>query len=326
VPNTPDKNAGTGLQYFPVTIFPAILGIVGLGLAWRDAGAGFGVPGWIGETIAGFGSGFFLAVLVLYGLKTVRFPQIVLKEARAVPTASLIAAIPMNFLLIAGVLAPYMIVLAEIMWWIGVVGQIAVTIHVVGFVWLNKGLGIQSVTPIWLLPTVGIILAPISGSAFDYPFINWLLFGSAVFFWLAMMPLLLYRLVFAEGLLPPQRPALVIILTPPSLCVAAYVHLQAGYVDPFGHMLFGVACMMALLLLAKLKDFLDLPFSMAWWAFTFPLDAFARAAMLYNDHLEEPGSAALALITLGVASLVVLLVFWRTVRFMLQGGLFKAPA
>ncbi len=323
--NEPNKQRAQGLQYFSVTTFPAVLGVVGLGLAWRDAGAGFGIPGWIGETIAGFGAGIFLATLVLYGMKTIRFPQAALTEARSVPTASVLAAIPMNFLLVAGVITPYSLMVGEFLWWIGVVGQLAVTIHVVGYVWLNKGLGVQSITPIWLLPTVGIILAPISGSAFDYPFINWLLFGVAVFFWMAMMPLLLYRLVFAEGLAPPQRPALVIILTPPSLCVAAYAHLQGGYMDPFAHMLFGVACMMALLLLTKLKDFLALPFTMAWWAFTFPLDAFTRAAMIYNDHLEEPASAALALLTLGVASLVVLLVSWRTARFMVQGGLFKAP-
>lgn len=325
MPNAPTGKAAPGLQNFSVTVFPAVLGIVGLGLAWRDAGAGFGIPGWIGEVISGFGTGFFLAVLVLYGLKTVLHPSATLKEVRSVPTASLMATIPMNFLLIAGVIAPYAIVVAEFLWWIGVVGQIAVTIHVVGYVWLNKALGVQSITPVWLLPTVGIILAPISGSAFDLPFINWLLFGAAVFFWLALTPLLLYRLIFAEGLAPPQRPALVIMLTPPSLCTASYIHLQGGYMDPFAHMLFGVACMTALLLLTKVKEFLALPFSMAWWAFTFPLDAFSRAAMLYNDHLEETGSAILALVTLGVASLVVLLVFWRTVRFMFQGGLFKAP-
>lgn len=322
----PEKPAGQGLQHFSITIFPAVLGILGLGLAWRDAGISFGIPGWIGETVSGFGVGFFLAALVLYGMKAFRFRDIVLMEARAVPTASLVAAIPMNFLLIAGVVAPYTLILGEILWWIGVAGQLAVTIHVVGYVWLNKGLGVQSITPIWLLPTVGIILAPISGSAFDYLFVNWLLFGIAVFFWLALTPLLLYRLVFAEGLAPPQRPALVIILTPPSLCVAAYVHLQGGYMDPFAHMLFGVACMMALLLLTKVKDFIALPFSMAWWAFTFPLDAFTRAAMLYNDHLEHPMSAITALTILGVATLVVLLVSWRTARFMFQGGLFKPPS
>ncbi|WP_425403267.1 hypothetical protein [Hwanghaeella sp.] len=325
MPNKADSQAKPGLENFSVTVFPAVLGIVGLGLAWRDAGAGFGIPGWIGEIIAGFGAGFFAAVLALYGLKIFRFPNAAVKEATSVPTASLVAAIPMNFMLVAGVIAPYVATLGEMLWWIGVIGQLAVTIHVVGYVWLNKGLGVQSITPVWLLPTVGIILAPISGSAFDYPFISWLLFGIAVFFWVALTPLLLYRLVFAEGLAPPQRPALVIILTPPSLCVAAYVHLQGGYMDPFAHMLFGVACMMALLLLTKLKEFMALPFSMAWWAFTFPLDAFARATMLYNDHLEEAASAVLALLALGVATLVVSLVFWRTVRFMFQGGLFRPP-
>ncbi len=312
----------SSLKYFPLSAFAMIMGIVGLGLAWRDAAHAFGAPRLIGEIIIGFGAGFYCAILAVYALKVFRFKDPCVTDAKDPSACNYLAAITISLMLVAAGLHPYNASLSEGLWLIGVSGQVLIKVYIVGNLWFGGSYTLDAVTPAWFVPVVGSVVAPLTGAHFGYDALNWMVFGSAVFFWIAVFTLNTLRFLSLPPLQPIQRPSLAIFLAPPSLCFTAYVELQGGYVDHVATMLMGVTIMTALLLLARIQGFTSAPFSMRWWSYTFPLAAFAKAVLLYHFHMDTALTHAAGIAAVGLATLVVFLVFSATLRFMFRGGLF----
>ncbi len=98
---------------------------------------------------------------------------------------------------------------------------------------------------------------------------------------------------------------------PPSLIYANGIALYGETI--FLENLFYFALVLAVALLVYARGFLRWPFGPAWWAFTFPLDALAYAALRYaQDHDGGPWRA-IAGVALALATVVVALVLVRTV-------------
>lgn len=312
----------TSIEYFPLNSFAMIMGIVGLGLVWRDAAYQYQLPKLVGEVIIGFGAGFYLAILSIYGLKLIRFRDVCLKDIKDPSACNYLAAVGISLLLVAAGLAPYNFVLAEQLWFLGVAGQILATVYIVGRLWLNGASNLKNVTPAWFIPVVGIVVAPMTGAVFGHETLNWMIFGCAMFFWVSVFAVIVVRFLVHPPLPVYQRPLLVILIAPPSLCFAAYVELQGRYVDNVAEMLMGIALITGLLLLVRIRDFATAPFSIRWWAYTFPLTAFAKAALLFHMHMDLGITKAFSIFTLGLVTAIVILVFTLTMRFMFRGGLF----
>jgi len=312
----------TSLKFFPLSTFAMIMGIVGLGLAWRDAAHAFPVPRLVGEVIIGFGAGFYCAILAVYALKIIRFKDPCVADARDPSACNYLAAITISLLLVSAGLHPYNAALSEGLWLTGAAGQVLVMVYIVGRLWFGGIYSLDAVSPAWFVPVVGSVVAPLTGSHLGYDALNWMILGGAVFFWIVAFTLNALRFLSHPPPPPIHRPSMVIFLAPPSLCFAAYVELQGGYVDNIANMLMGITIITALLLLARVQSFLGAPFSMRWWSYTFPLAAFAKAVLLYHFHLDDPLTRTASIGAIGLATLVVLLVFSVTLRFMFRGGLF----
>ena len=76
----------------PPAIFPSIMGLFGLGLAWRRGVAAFGLPAGIAETILGAVTLLFLFALVAYSAKFLRRPAVLVEELRILPGRAGVAA------------------------------------------------------------------------------------------------------------------------------------------------------------------------------------------------------------------------------------------
>src|SRR5258708_38937261 len=64
----------------PAAFFGAVLGLVGLGLAWRSAARVLGAPPLIGELILVLGAAAFVLLAALYIAKIIRAPAAGLAE------------------------------------------------------------------------------------------------------------------------------------------------------------------------------------------------------------------------------------------------------
>jgi tellurite resistance protein len=87
--------------------------------------------------------------------------------------------------------------------------------------------------------------------------------------------------------------------------------------------LFGLAVFFALALAALAPRFARLPFFLSWWAYTFPLAAFAAAATRYAAAIGGTLPKAAALGLLAAATLVVALVASCTLRALVRGDVLR---
>lgn len=309
------------LAHVPVTLFGATMGLAGLALAWRRAAA-LGAPELIGQAL------FWLALLVYVALATAYLAKVLLHPAAV--RAEAVHPVRMAFLpapgialvLIAAAGQDLVPGLAEVLWWAGAGGQLVLTVYVVS-AWMNHGdLGWSHVTPAWFVPVVGLSAAPLAGAGFAPQGVNAFFLGTGVVFWMALLPLVLGRLFVGSPLPPRLAPTLAVLVAPPAVILLAYLRLVA---DPFGtlvpRLLLGIAMFFAMLVIAQVPTWVRSPFSVAWWAVSFPLAALTAATTVladrYNGLLVPAAWTLVVLVSVVVVGLVV-----RTVRAIAIGALF----
>ena len=265
-------------QRTPPAIFPSLLGLLGLGLAWRRAEAVFMTPPAIADTILGMVTLLFLWCLLAYGVKLARRPGVFLDDLTVLPGRAGLAAMTMAIMLLAVVLLPYGEGLARAVLLAGLVGH-AVLALTVTFKLLSGPAEQRPVTPIWHLSFVGFIIAPLSAVPLGYRA------GSETLFWAMVAVAVLIGAVSLAQLArrdppAPLRPLLAIHLSPPSLF--GLVALQLGWTGAaLGFAALGALILAALLIRARYVAAAG--FSPLWGAFTFPLAAFANLLLALGN-------------------------------------------
>ncbi len=313
------------IRHFPVTMFAGILGLSGLGLAWRNAGIVFDWTYAIGEVISWFAVGYAIAIYILYLIKIIRHPCFLIEDFNHPVRGNFLTAGSMGLMLIAAIILPYSTMVANILWICGAILTVGLTLLIIKY-WFLRDSKIDNMTPAWLIPPVGIIVAPIAGYNLGYHDLSWMLMGIGMIFWLILFSIFFNRQLFYPAISKPLRPTLFILIAPPALCAIDLIILQGGYVDNGAKMMYGVSLFIALLMLIKIKYFIDIPFSMPWWSFTFPMSALTIASILYHNHDDGIISAIIAQILLGLTSLIVAYVLIKTLIAFASGKLFCAPS
>ncbi|MBF0323677.1 MAG: SLAC1 anion channel family protein [Alphaproteobacteria bacterium] len=312
--------AGPVLIHVPVTIFASVMGLAGLGLAWRKANALLGFPAMVSDGVLVLAALAFLASATTYGLKVLRhFPAVVGEFDHPIRSA-FFSTIPISMMLMAAALHPHGPAVSFWLWAAGALLQLALTIRLI-VRWMVHKQDITHVNPAWFIPIVGNIIVPTLGVSLGQIEISWFFLSIGMVFWLPLMTIILYRLIFHDALPPRLAPTLFILLPPLAVGYLAYVGL-VGTVDPFAQVLVNGALFVTLVLLAKTRRFVSLPFALSWWAFTFPLDAVAMAAIQHGRFAPDGMWPTVGLAMLALASLVVGIVTVRTLAAIAKGTLF----
>ena len=116
-PNT--ATAGNWIARLPVALFGSVLGIGGLGLAWRSTARVFNTPAIIGETMLILAAVVFAVLAVLYATKLVRATGAVRDELLHPGQSSFFGTITISFTLLASAALPWSPSIAEILWAVG---------------------------------------------------------------------------------------------------------------------------------------------------------------------------------------------------------------
>jgi len=298
--------AGPGrLEHLPVTVFAVVMGLGGTAVAWLRAADFLGAPAVIGQVLAWLALAVFAVLALLYTTKVARHRPAVRAEWRHpvklafVPTGS-IALVILSLALTD--LAPP---LAAVLWWSGAAAQLALTLDVLRTWIADPRFTVDHVHPAWFIPVVGNLVVPLAGVAHGPVQLAWFFFSVGLVYWLALLPLVLGRLVLG-GMLPARlAPTLAILVAPPAVAALAWVRLGGHWSDPAAQILLNVAVFQLLLLSVQSDALRRLPFSLASWAYTFPLAA-ATAALLAAGHAGlGDGYTWLGVLTLAVTSLLV---------------------
>ena len=296
-----------------VGMYGAVMGLAGLGLTARITATvlpGYvRAPAYVTEPWIALGLLAFLVLVPLYVAKLVRHPAAVRDDFVNPGTLGFCGALPVGMTLVAGGLAPYAFGMADALWWIAVVLLIA--FQVWGLYRLLWGsMVLAEINAGWLILFVGGIVAPGPGIALGHTAMSHFTFGFSAMVAPLVLAILVYRAVLGPPLPEGLRPSWFILLVPPSLIYGNGIALFPGFAPLENLYFFGLVLCAALLVYAR--HLFRWPFSPAWWAFTFPLDALAYAASRFALDHPEPVWHFFAGLTLLLAAAFVTVTLLRS--------------
>ncbi len=295
----------------PPAVFPSIMGLFGLGLAWRRGTDVFVLPRGIAETILGAVSLLFVFALLAYAVKLMRRPSVIVDELRILPGRAGVVTMVLSVYLLSITLAPYSAVVAQAVLVAGFSAHAALVVLLV-HQFVTGPAEQRRVTPVWHLSYVGFIIGALAATVFEFYILALFLFVAT-----ALIAALIWSVsleqVIKETVPAPLRPLLAIHLSPVALLglVAAALELDAIAMG-----LAGVAALMLIALVARAPWLTEAGFSALWGAFTFPLAATASLWLTVGGLWRWPGGIALI-----AATLIVPAIAFKVVRLWAGGQL-----
>jgi tellurite resistance protein len=305
------------LRGLPLGIYGMVMGLIGLGLAWRGAGA----PAWLSEPWIMLGAALFALLAVLHAAKAGRHFDAVRAELSNAALLGFCGALPVALSLVAAGLAPHAAPLAAVLWWTAYALHLAFMAGGVAR-WLG-GMRLAELNTGWVILMVGGIVVPLGGLPLAFERAAGLLFAASVALAPLIMGLVLWRAARAPALPAAARPTWFVLLAPPMLLYVngPLVWAPSAWIDAA----YCAGMLLAGWLLWQARGARRWPFSPAWWSFTFPLDAVAAASLRYADAHPAPLWRGLAWAALALATAAVLLVAARTLGALRAGTLFPPP-
>ncbi|MEN3354283.1 MAG: tellurite resistance protein [Betaproteobacteria bacterium] len=310
----------------PASFFGIVLGLAGLGGAWRVAGRIWQLPSVIGEALMLVAGVVWALMLALYAAKWIYAREEALQELEHPIQCCFVGLIGVATMLISMAALPYSRLAAQIAFALGASFTLAFAVWRTGILW-HGGRDPAATTPVLYLPAVaGAFVTATAAAALGYRDWGQLAFGAGLFSWLAIESVLLHRLYTVASMPAPLRPTLGIQLAPPVVGGVAYLSVTTGTPDLLAYAMLGYGVLQALLLLRLLPWIRQQPFAPSYWAFTFGATALAAVPL---DMVERGTTGAVAVIApylFVAANIVVGLIALATVRLIMKGQLLPKPA
>ena len=309
----------------PASFFGMILGLAGMGQAWRSASAFWGTPHWIGEVILLLASLVWAALLWSLLVQTASHPQEIRKEAEHPVQGGTPALLAISTLLIALAALPYSHALTSALAIAGIGGHLGFSLWQTGAIWHGGRSDLDTLPTVYLPTVAGNFTSGGVLGALGYPDWGWLFLGAGLFSWLALESLMIRRVLIEVPLPAAQRPLLGIQFAPPVVCAMACLLLAPGSHDNWLLMLWGYG-LFQLLLGARLFRWLsEGGFAMSYWSYTFGI----AAATICCLKLALSGVGAARTLSLPVfvcANLFVAYLSVRTAHLWFTGKLLARAA
>ena len=314
--------AESRLQHIPVTLFTVVMGLCGFTLALRAGEAAMGLGHLASEIAHWFTMAIFAAIAAGYLAKLLRHPDAVRAEWQHPVKLAFFPAISIALVLMSIVMLTSYPGLARAMWLIAVPMQLALTLAVVNG-WISaRSFQHGHLSPAWFIPAVGNVIVAIAGVPLGYIEISWFFTSVGLIFWIVMLVLVMNRLIFHDPLPERLQPSLVILIAPPSVGYLAWVELVGG-VDEFARVLLNCAYLFSLIVAVQLPKLLKLPFSLAFWALSFPVAGAVLASLAHAQMTGSVGHRLIGLALLAVLCVIIAGLIWRTGRALQAGAIFQ---
>ncbi|MDB5134564.1 MAG: C4-dicarboxylate transporter, partial [Mucilaginibacter sp.] len=312
-------NKGIGkpvfLEFMPVSLFGAVMGLSGLCFAWRLACPELHANKLIAEIIGWTAILAFVLLLLTYTFKWIRYPASVKGEFTDHVSVGFFSTVTISLLLIPGILLPYTPLIAGAIWLVG----ITVTLLYAWFVlrkWMDNQQPPENALPVWVLPVTGTLNVPIAGNLMKFAGaheICLMFFGIGIIFVSIMMTIIISRLFFQAPLPVQVQPSLLILVAPFALAFQGYGGLS-GVQDIAASAFFYFSLFLLLLFGSKIALLpKSCPFRVSWWSVSFPLSTISGACLRYAQRQPDILHRMLAAVLLSVTTLVILYLMVQTI-------------
>jgi len=315
------------LANFPINLFGATMGYSSLTLSLQQAHELLGISEHIFHISALITIVLFSVISILYLLKLFKYPSSVLSEFNHPVALHFFPTFSISLLLMSLIFKDISFVLAQTMWILGAMIQFGLLLYILNNWIHHKNWQITQMNPAWFIPVVGAIVIPIGSVHFADVELGWFFFSIGLVFWIILNSIVMYRLFFHPPLLKVLEPTLFILIAPPSIGFISYMSLQgmAG-VDEFARILYYIGLFLTLLLFSQLPRFIRVPFSLSWWAYTFPLAAITLASFVMYEQLELSFFSFVASLLLAILGALILHLTIKTLLVIKAGKLCIPPA
>ena len=301
----------------PPAVFPPIMGLFGLGLAWRRAGPAFDVPAGWSDALIGAVTLLFLFLAAAYLAKLIYRPGVIIEDLRILPGRAGLAAMTLCTMLMAAGLVPVFPETARTLLFAAIAlhgGLAALVVHAL----LTGPDEQRQVTPVWHLSFVGFIVAPLAAAPLGLVVLAKVTLYGAMIVAAGIYAISLGQLIRRDPP-PPLRPLLAIHVAPLSLFGTAAHMLGYG---GLALLCAGLATVVLAALLVRARYLTATGFSPLWGAFTFPLAAYAGLMLALGGGT---GGGEVFRIVGGVvlvaATLIVPAIAWRVLQLWARGSL-----
>lgn len=227
-------------------------------------------------------------------------------------------AISIGFILLGAGLADEASDASRLLWGAGAALHLVFTLFVMSS-WINHTrYEIAHINPTWFIPVVGNILVPIAGVRHGMMELSWFYFSIGIVFWVVLATIIFYRMIFHDPLPARLVPTMFILIAPPAVGFVSYVAL-IGSVDAFAKVLYYIALFLTLMLLTQANRFYRVPFSLSWWAYSFPMAAITIATLVMYESTTLVFFRPLAIALLILLSILLAMLVFRTGLGALRG-------
>lgn len=308
------------LEHLPISFFAIVMGFGGLTIATQKLEQQFELAPLASSVLLSITAAIWILVFVSYLLKFLKYPEAVRAELNHPIRLSFFPTASIGLLLIAIATIPILQLTAQVVWWIGVVGQFALMLLILDRWFHREHFRTEHNSPAWFIPVVGNLLVPIAGVEFGQVEVSFFFFSIGLIFWLPLLAISLNRSFFFAPL--PQRllPTQFILIAPPAVAFIGWLKLKEGF-DDFSVMLYYFALFMTLMIISQFRRFAGLPFAMPWWAFSFPLAAITIASFAFHERLPLAHYSWIAISLYVSLALVMLLLVVKTISGLVRGTL-----
>lgn len=311
------------MQFLPVNLFASVMGISGLSLAWRQASKLFGTSPVIADIIGIVAVLMFIALSISYISKWVLYPQKVAGEFTHPVLGNFFGTITISILLLSSVLGTYNQVLGQTVWIIG-----TATTLVLSFVFVSRLLnGNQepaNAVPAWIIPVVATLDVGVAGGTMPFPWaheINLLCLAIGGIVALVYFVIIVSRLIHHAPMPAGMTPSMLILIAPFEVGFLSYTNFMQQ-IDQFASILFYFGLFLFIVLFFKVFK-KSVSFGASWWGVSFPMAALSNAALEYAMFVHSWLLIAIAAVILAFLSIVLIVLFIRTLNILFNGKLLR---
>lgn len=295
----------------PTGYFGIPLGLAALSLAWLHLENHFPVARTISDVIGIIASAIWILFILMYAYKLRYYSDEVRSEYHCPVRFSFIALIPITTMLIGDITYRWTPWLAEVMIWLGTIGQLLFSSLRISELWQGGVFEQKSTRPPFYLPAVAANFTSASSLALlGYHDLGYLFLGAGLIAWIIFEPVLLQHLRISS-LEPPFRATMGIILAPAFVGAAAYLSLNKGEIDTFVKILWGYGFLQLFFLLRLLPWIMEKGLNIGLWGFSFGLASMANSsiAFFHGDVLQGISIFAFVFSNLMIGLLVLMTIY-----------------
>ena len=305
----------------PSGYFGMVLGIIGMGQAWRYAATIWPVPEAPGLVLVGLAIAVWLLLALAWITRLFCRCQSIVEEMRHPLQSSFVSLFPATTMLVAIALVPLYRPLSVGLFTVSAGAQLLYAAWQSGGLWRGSHPPEATTPGLYLSTVANNFISAMACGALGYHDIGILFLGAGVFSWLSLEPAILYRLRSINEMPPAVRTSLGIQMAPAFVACGAWLSLNGGQADVFAKMLFGYGLLQLLFMIRLFSWYTVNPFNAGFWSFSFGVSSLAATA-LHLGHSAPGGALAWISVPLFIfTNLIIGVLLLRTVLLLVQGKL-----